>query len=261
MLLNILLGTMAGGLLSLFAASLLSLVWLRRLIRPMVAYSTGLLLATSLLHLLREAFNSDADYDYLCVTVLIGLLFFFLLEKTSLFHHDHHHEGDGHHHAKGHDKAHAGRGGWMILVGSSVHNFIDGLLIVAAFRVSEASGWLAAFSILAHEVPHKVGDYMVLMNAGISRKRALVYNLLASSMTVCSGIMAYVWFETIHIETAYLLAFAASSFMYVSLADLIPQLHRHTDEHSSWRETLIQVVMISLGVATVVCLKFLPHGH
>ena len=157
-----------------------------------MSLSVGIMLSTALLHALPEAFDSGADVRSLFATLLGGLLAFFLLEKFSILRHSHHHEADGHAHAHGHDAHEAGKAGWMILVGDGLHNFTDGILIAAAFLADPNLGIVTGLAIIAHEIPQEIGDFIVLLNAGFSRRRAYVYNLLCSLMAVVGGVLGYV---------------------------------------------------------------------
>ena len=172
----IVLATLAGGLLSVLIAASLTVGVLSRLVQHLVSLSAGVLLGTALLHVLPEAFESHVGAHELFLTLLGGLLFFFLLEKAELYRHTHHHEGDGHHHHHHFDAEQAGRGGWAVLVGDSIHNFCDGIIIAAAFLTDVNLGLVTALAIVAHEIPQEVGDYIVLLNAGFSRGKALLFN-------------------------------------------------------------------------------------
>ena len=175
---SILLVTALAGTASVLVAASCSLALLSKMIHNMVSLSVGILLATALLHSLPEAFSMQGvNPQLLFATLLAGLLGFFLLEKIALLRHSHHHEGDGHNHHHGHDAEVAGRSGWMILVGDGLHNFVDGVLIAAAFMADYQVGLFTAIAIIAHEIPQEIGDFIVLLNAGFSRARALLYNL------------------------------------------------------------------------------------
>src|SRR5437763_4547136 len=169
--------TFAGGLLSVLVAASLTVGVLTRVVHHLVSLSAGVLLGTALLDILPEAFErKEASPQALFLTLLLGLLFFFLLEKAELYRHSHHHEGDEHQHAHGFDRRQAGRGGWSVLLGDSIHNFCDGIIIAAAFLADTRLGVVTSLAIIAHEIPQEVGDYIVLLNAGLSRPRALLYN-------------------------------------------------------------------------------------
>jgi zinc and cadmium transporter len=253
----IVLATFAGGLLSVLAAASLTVGVLSRVVQHLVSLSTGVLLSTALLNVLPEAFESKASPQSLFATLLGGLLFFFLLEKAELYRHGHHHEHDEHHHHHGFDAHQAGRGGWSVLLGDSIHNFCDGIIIAAAFLVDTRVGTVTALAIIAHEIPQEVGDYIVLLNAGFSRRKALFYNALSGLAAVLGGVIGYFIVGPWEAAFPYLLVVAASSFIYVAVADLIPQLqHRLT-----LRETFAQLAWLGVGLAVVVVATQLLHAH
>ncbi len=249
--------TLAGGLLSVAIAASLTVGVLTRVVRHLVSLSAGVLLATALLSVLPEAFESQAPPQALFATLLGGLLFFFLLEKAELYRHGHHHEGDGHHHHHDFDAEQAGRGGWSVLLGDSIHNFCDGVIIAAAFLADVRLGFATALAIVAHEIPQEVGDYIVLLNAGLSRARALTYNALSGLAAVVGGVLGYFVIGPWEALFPYLLVVAASSFVYVAVADLIPQLQRRL----SIRETLAQLAWLAVGLIAVLIAVEAVHGH
>jgi zinc and cadmium transporter len=243
--------------LSISAAAVLSFSLLSRMVERMVSLSVGILLATSLLHALPEAFESDADTHTPFAILLAGLLGFFLLEKLAILRHSHHYEGDGHHHEHGHDKHEAGHAGWMILVGDGLHNFTDGILIAAAFLADPHLGLITAVAIIAHEIPQEIGDFIVLLNAGFSRSRAYVYNLACSMMGVFGGLLGYFTLDRATQWIPYVLVFASSGFIYIAVSDLMPQMQRR----STLRDTIPQVLFIAVGVGIVLFLTGMRHGH
>jgi zinc and cadmium transporter len=257
-LLYIVLATLAGGLLSVIVAATLTISVLGRVVQNLVSLSTGVLLSTALLNVLPEAFESKASPQSLFATLLAGLLFFFLLEKAELYRHGHHHEHDDHHHHHGFDQQQAGRGGWSVLLGDSIHNFCDGIIIAAAFLADTRLGIVTALAIVAHEIPQEVGDYIVLLNAGFSRAKALLYNAISGGAAVVGGVLGYFVVGPWEAAFPYLLVVAASSFIYVAVADLIPQLqHRLT-----LRATLAQLVWLAIGLGLVViATSLLHHDH
>jgi zinc and cadmium transporter len=251
----IILVTAGAGLSSVLIAASLSLGVLAKLVDRMVSISVGILLAAALLHSLPEAFEMPGTDPHVLFGVLLaGLLGFFFLEKVALLRHSHHHEGDGHDHHHGHDAEEAGQSGWMILIGDGLHNFVDGVLIAAAFMVDFEVGVFTALAIVAHEIPQEIGDFIVLINAGFSRARALLYNLISGILSVLGGVLGYFFLEKANAAMPYLLVIASSGFIYIAVSDLIPQMRRRPH----WRESLRQIMLIGCGVGLIVLLS---RGH
>ncbi len=246
--LYILAATFIGGALSVVIAASLTVRVLSKIVHHLVSLSAGVLLATALLDVLPEAFESKASPQSLFATLLAGLMFFFLLEKAELYRHGHHHEGDEHHHHHGFDARQAGRGGWSIVMGDSIHNFCDGIIIAAAFLTDVHLGTVTSLAIIAHEIPQEVGDYIVLLNAGFTRKKALFYNLLSGMAAVVGGVVGYFVVGPWQSLFPYLLVIASSSFIYVAVADLIPQLQHRL----SLSETVAQLAWLGAGLLIVV---------
>ena len=251
----IVVSTLLGGLLSVVIAASLTVTLLSRVVRNLVSLSAGVLLATALLNVLPEAFEGDADPHRLFATLLAGLLFFFLLEKAELYRHTHHHEGDGHHHHHDFDALQAGQGGWSVLIGDSIHNFCDGVIIAAAFLTDVRLGVVTALAIIAHEIPQEVGDYIVLLNAGLSRRRALAYNALSGLSSVAGGVIGYFVVGPWEALFPYLLVVAASSFIYVAVADLIPQLQ----QRMPFKDTAAQLAWLAAGMGLIVAVVQVVH--
>ncbi|MDX1374496.1 MAG: ZIP family metal transporter [Burkholderiales bacterium] len=251
---SILAANLAGGLLSVFAAALLAFAVLERWVPRLVSFAVGALLGAALLNLLPEALDSGADMHAVFATLLVGLLVFFLLEKLALWRHAHGPGDDAHgHHVQG-GAVHPAGG--LIVLGDSLHNFVDGVLIAAAFLTDPALGWATAVAVIAHEVPQEVGDFMVLLHAGYARRRALALNALASLASVAGGLVGYFALRTALPALPYVLAFAAAGFLYIAVADLIPTLHRRF----AIKDALSQVGLIATGVA-IVALAGQGHGH
>jgi len=221
--------------------------------------AAGALLATAFLHLLPEAFEAGVEPHNLFATLLFGLLFFFLLDKAELWHHghEHHHSDthDHHHHDHDHDHKHVS-GGWAILAGDSVHCFGDGVLIASAFMVDVRLGIVSSLAVLAHEVPHHMGDLVVLRAGSQSRQAAVLKVSLAGAITALGGLAGYMLLEQLSGVLPYMLAIASSSFIYVALADLIPQLQKRL----SSRETAAQIVWLLSGMALVSGVSMLAHS-
>lgn len=275
-LLAILVGTVAAGVGSVWLAALLGMAMLARFTQHMLSLAAGALMATAFMHLLPEAFESEASAHELFALLLAGLVFFFLLDKAELWHHGHeHHHGDSaheghdhhhhHHHEQGahahrHGHAHAHEkrsGGWAVLAGDSVHAFGDGFLIASAFVADIKLGVVAALAVLAHEVPHHMGDLVVLQQTSGTRRAALVKVSLAGTVTALGGLVGYFLLGKLADWLPYFLVAASSSFVYVALADLIPQLQKRL----GLRETVAQVLWLAAGIALVTLVSGIAHRH
>lgn len=242
-------------ILSIAIAAALSFRLLSGLVEKLVCVSAGLLLTVAVTQLLPEAIESGVDAHHLGLTLLAGLLGFFLLEKLALIHHTHHHEGDTHHHHHGHDAHEAGRGGLPILIGDAVHNFADGIVIAAAFLLDWRAGVAATTAVIAHEIPHEIGDFMILLNAGFTRRRAFLFNLLSGAAAVAGGITGFFILDTVTALLPYALIVAAASFVYIALSDLLPEMMRR----SRLAESVPQVAFVLVGVALALVLT--SHVH
>jgi len=270
-LIAILIGTVIAGVGSVWLAAGLSFGALARYTQHMLSLAAGALLATAFVHLLPEAFESGVPAQTLFLTILGGLLFFFLLDKAELWHHGHEHDPglptldeamrdeDAHAHGHDHDHAHhhAPRtGGWSVLAGDSVHCFGDGVLIASAFVADLRLGALAALAVLAHEVPHHMGDLAVLRQTGADgRRSALLKVSLAGAVTGLGGLAGYWLLGHFDGWLPYLIVLASSSFIYVALADLIPQLQKRLPA----RQTLAQLVWLAIGMALVAAMGAAVH--
>lgn len=262
-LVAILLGTLTAGIGSVWLAALLSFGVLARYTEHMLSLAAGALLATAFLHLLPEAFESQVSAHALFTTLLGGLVFFFLLDKAELWHHGHEHHAPAHdadqHHAD-HDQGHShgGKsGGWAILAGDSVHAFGDGILIASAFMADLRLGVVAALAVLMHEVPHHMGDLMVLRQTSNNRRIAVVKVSLAGAVTALGGVMGYALVDQLYDFLPFFLVMAASSFVYVALADLIPQLQKRV----SAKETATQIAWLAIGIGMVTLISGIAHSH
>lgn len=260
-LIAILIGTVAAGVGSVWLAAALGLGVLARFTQHMLSLAAGALMATAFMHLLPEAFESEASAHELFALLLAGLVFFFLLDKAELWHHghEHHHDTEHDHAGHGHHHHHQARsGGWAVLAGDSVHAFGDGILIASAFLADMRLGVVAALAVLAHEVPHHMGDLVVLQQTSGTRRAALVKVSLAGTVTALGGLLGYFLLAQLQDYLPYFLVAASSSFVYVALADLIPQLQKR----ASLRETLAQIGWLAAGIALVTLVSGLAHsGH
>jgi zinc and cadmium transporter len=260
-LISILVGTLIAGMGSVWLAALLAYALLSRFTQHLLSLAAGALLATAFTRLLPEAFElsveSGVSAQALFSVLLVGLVFFFLLDKAELWHHGHEHGHDhGEHHHHGHNRHHSHpSGGWAVLLGDSVHAFGDGILIAAAFVADPRLGVAAALAVMAHEVPHHVGDLVVLRQSLNDARAALFRLSLAGGVTAIGGVVGYVLVGAMHEYLPFFLVVAASSFIYVALADLIPQLQKRL----SPRETASQVAWLFAGIALVALLGEWAH--
>ncbi len=241
--------TLLGGAVSALAASGFLLLPDRsrtRLVPHLVSFATGALLGAALLALLPHSIEGvgAGRTHYIGLTVLAGILAFFVLEKLVLWRHCHQENCEAH--VPGHRERDAASA-TMILFGDGFHNLLDGVLIAAAFMTDKHLGIVTAFAVAAHEIPQEVGDLAVLLHGGLSRRRALSLNLLTSLTSVLGGIAAYFILSPTLQVLPYALAVAASSFLYIAVADLIPGLHRQIDMGSGFA----QITLIALGVAVI----------
>ncbi|CAN7304803.1 ZIP family metal transporter [Variovorax sp. LjRoot290] len=276
-LLAIIAATLVAGIGSVWIAALLLRVGVKSGgggVNPqhLLSLAAGALLATAFMHLLPEAFESRIEPGLLFGVLLFGLVFFFLLDKAELWHHghEHHHDGEareahGHDHHDRHDHAHAHSdphghtskgGGWAVLTGDSVHCFGDGILIASAFIADLRLGLVAALAVLAHEVPHHIGDLVVLRQSSPNPRAALIKVSLAGTMTALGGLAGWWLVDRLHGWLPYFLVLASSSFVYVALADLIPQLQKRL----AARQTALQIAWLAVGILLVMGVSRLAHG-
>lgn len=297
-LIAILIGTLVAGIGSVWLAALLGFGLLARYTQHMLSLAAGALLATAFMHLLPEAFESQASAHDLFATLLVGLVFFFLLDKAQLWHHGHeHHEqvslkpgrlprdadtgvtplrtnnsirgelvdpdarqrAHDHRHADHHHHQHSSNtgGAWAVLAGDSVHAFGDGILIASAFMADIRLGFVAALAVLVHEVPHHMGDLIVLRQTSTNRRAAFIKVSLAGSVTALGGVIGYALVDQLYGFLPFFLVIASSSFVYVALADLIPQLQKRL----SAKETAAQIVWLAIGIGLVKLVGWLAHSQ
>ena len=294
-LIAILIGTLVAGIGSVWLAALLGFGLLARYTQHMLSLAAGALLATAFMHLLPEAFESQASAHDLFATLLVGLVFFFLLDKAELWHHGHEHNevsprhgatgatslrtsnslraelidadtprpahahahGDHQHDHHSHHQGNGKGGGWAVLAGDSVHAFGDGILIASAFVADIRLGFVAALAVLVHEVPHHMGDLIVLRQTSTNRRAAFIKVSLAGSVTAFGGLIGYALVDQLYSFLPFFLVIASSSFVYVALADLIPQLQKRL----SAKETAAQIAWLAIGIGLVTLVGRLAHGQ
>jgi zinc and cadmium transporter len=240
--------SVAGGVLSVMCAAVFALnSHAQHYLNSMVSYAIGAMLGAVFLDILPEAIRLTPNVAMLSGTVLFGILLFFILEKLVLWRHCHHEHCEGHELLAKEQNHDHGRSGMMIMVGDTFHNFVDGVIIAAAFLTDTHLGIVTAMAIIAHEIPQEVGDFAILLHSGYSKTKAFRMNLISSFASVAGGVLGYFVLQTMQSWIPSLLALAAASMIYVAVADLIPGLHKR----AQLRDTLEQVGLIVMGVATV----------
>lgn len=259
-LLSIIAATVAGGVLSLLAASLLVVGFPQRWLPRLVGFATGVLLAVSLLDILPEAFESGVEPHSLFLTLLLSVLAFYGLERTAVWRHahvdehghDHHCPTHGHHH----HKAVGTRTVISVMVGDSFHNLVDGVMLAAAFLADPALGWSTAFAVIAHEIPQEAGDFAILRASGMGTRRALMWNGISSLTSIVGGILGY--FALSHMQSAlpYILTVAAGSLLYIAISDLLPMLRNENHRATSMWQTA--AMLVGVGVVAV---TLMGHSH
>lgn len=256
----IILSSLAGGALSVMAAALFAFSARSAWVPMLISYAVGALLGAAFLEVLPHAMTASGDATLSASAVLGGILGFFLLEKLVLWRHCHFEDCEGHephaggehshghdHHDRRHDVGDHGRSGLLITIGDTFHNFVDGVLIAAAFTEDLKLGIVTAVAMIAHEIPQEVGDFLILLHSGFSRRKALAYNLLSSFATLVGGLLAYYALAEVQGVVPVMLSLAAASMIYVAVADLIPGLHKRAE----LRATVQQVVLILLGILSI----------
>jgi len=266
----IILASFIGGVMSLLVAAMLTLKTRPSWVSKLVSVAIGALLGAAFLNTLPEAFELSENPNQVTVMVLAGILMVFILEKLVLLRHCHledceAHEpavsvttADSHTHHPVHKHEHDhGRSGMMIIVGDTFHNFVDGILIAAAFMVDIQLGIVTSIAIIAHEIPQEAGDFIILLNSGYTRSKAFMMNLLSSFATLVGGIMAYFMLNALDFLILPLLSLASASMIYVALSDLIPGLHKRPEIGA----TVQQVSLILLGIGMIWFVGLFAHSH
>jgi len=286
--------SLLGGALSVLFAAFFALNAHRKWVPMLVSYAIGTLLGAVFLEILPYAFEVAHSALSMTTTVLFGILAFFTLEKLVLWRHCHGDHSDAHamhnqahrpfaaltkknqavqgvkfrlvnaqpqlamvqaSERSRHDHDH-GRSGLMIMIGDTFHNFVDGVLIAAAFMVDIELGLVTAIAIVVHEIPQEIGDFLILLHYGYSKKNALLFNLFSSLAMVFGGSLAYLTLKTVQNWVPYILGLAAASMLYVAIANLIPGLHKRT----AMKDTVQQISLILLGVGTIFITKWWIEG-
>lgn len=256
LLVTIVLATTLAGILSITAAGILSFALLSSVVDSLGSVSVGIMLSTSLLHTLPEAFEAEARPHALFATLFGGLLTFFLIEKAVILRQSARQTIEGpsqHRHFR--EGANGRKAGWMILFGDGLHNFTDGIMIAAAYLANPSLGLVTGLALIAHEIPQEVGNFVVLLSASYSRARAYVYNLMCSLLGLAGGLLGYYTLDRTKYLVPYVLVFASAGFMYVILGDLMPKMQRR----ATLRESIPQIALLATGVTVAALAAIVQH--
>ncbi|MFH1857988.1 MAG: ZIP family metal transporter [Candidatus Omnitrophota bacterium] len=215
----------------------------KALVPALLSYAAGALLGASFLGILPHALEESSAFSVMAAT-LISIVVFFLLEKVVIWHHCHSGECDK-----------LETAGPLILIGDALHNFIDGLVLSAAFLVSIPLGIASAVAIVAHEIPQEVGDFVILLHSGYSRARAFTMNMISGLAFIPGALLGYAAFAKAEPFMPLVLALAAGSFIYIAMADLVPKLHVSL----KLSESFTQLLLLAAGIGTI--LLFGLHAH
>lgn len=252
-------GCLVGGIISVVVAAAMAYRAPPSAVPMLVSYSVGALLGAAFLAVLPHAYETIGSATELGASVLVGLLVFFVLEKLVLWHH-HHAPQWGEEQSGRHQHVHAVHesSGMLIVIGYTVHHFVDGVLLAAAFLADTRLGVVTTLAIMAHELPSQVGAFLILLHSGYSRRGAVIVNLLSSAAMLLGGLLGYFALHALQTWIPSLLGFVAASMIYVAVADLIPGLHRRAELGA----TIQQVLLIGLGIGTIYLVQvFADHGH
>lgn len=239
---SLMLACTAGGVISVLIAGWLSNTLFANHARRMVAFAVGVLLGFAFTDLLPEALNQGINLTNAGWMLVAGMLLFFILEKLALWRHFHHADAVPTAHPV---EQQSGGQVAIIVLGDGIHNFVDGILLAASFLTDIKLGWVTAFAIVAHEIPQEISDFMVLINAGLSKTRALLLNMLSGSAMIVGGLVGWLSFTHIVPLIPYALLLAAASFIYIALADLVPTLQTQYRP----QDLLVQCLLIACGLA------------
>ena len=215
---------------------------LNKILLFLVSLSAGVLMGGAFLHLLPEAIEKTETVNYdVFLVVLIGFVLFFLIEKVLHWRHCH----------KGKCDVHTFQ--YMNLAGDSVHNFIDGLIMAARFRISTTLGFTTSLAIAAHEIPQEIGDFGVLVYGGFEKKKAILLNFCVALSIVFGGIVGYFISRSIEQATIFLLPFAAGGFLYIAATDLVPEIRKEED----MKKSMATIVVFICGILIMWLIKIL----
>ncbi len=213
--------------------------FLKKILHYLVSFSAGALLGDVFIHVIPEISESGGFTPMVGLYFLIGIVVFFLLEKYILWNHNH----DGDHNESVHSLV------YISMVGDSLHNFIDGLVIAASFIVSVPLGIAATIAVVLHEIPQEIGQFAILIHGGWTKGKALLYNFVSALTSVLGALIVLIFAKQIE-APQLLLSFAGASFIYLSMSDIIPELHKEKSPIKSFW----QIISFVIGVAVMALL-------
>ena len=252
-IINIILATVVVSLFSLAGIYALSLKekTLHKILLVLVAFSAGSILGAAYFDLLPEAIEFFEQESLVFIYITLGFVSFFFLERFIYWYHGHPHEVDIS--AELADRTATKSFAYLNLIGDGIHNFVDGMVIAASFLIGFSVGLATTVAVILHELPQEMGDYGILVYAGLKRGKALLLNFVVALIVVLGGISAAFFMETIEVLSGLLIALAAGGFIYLAASELIPELHRE----KSFNKSAVQFVVFILGIVLIWSLDFI----
>ncbi len=216
---------------------------LKKYINFFISLAIGALLGDAFIHIIPEAYKSNLSSNKVGILIIVGIILFFIIEK---FIHWHHHGEDK-------EESHIHPVGKLVLFTDGFHNMIDGIIIGASFLISPHVGIATTLAVILHEIPQEIGDFAVLIHSGYTKKRALWLNFISALASVLGLVIVFIFGSTVENSILWFVPIAAGGFIYIAVADLIPELHKTKE----LKHSIIQLGIIMLGVLAMVALLFI----
>lgn len=216
---------------------------LRKYIFIFISIAVGALLGDALIHLIPEALENSGNKTLTSILIITGILLFFVLEKFLHWHHHGEDKEDNHIHPVGK----------LVLFSDGIHNFIDGMIIGASFLISVPVGLATTLAVILHEIPQEIGDFAVLIHSGYTKKRALWLNFLSALLAILGAVVFFLLGKITQESSMWFLPIAAGGFIYIAVADLIPELQKTKE----MKYSIMQIIAVIVGVLAMISLTFI----